>query len=124
LSPCPRFFGGEPPQRLFDVSFATQRRRGERARGPDALGWQVGLAQRDGHGELAASINLALDAYLPAVQLHQFLHECEADAGAFVAAATRALDAVETLEQARRLGFRNANASIAHREDCASRTEG
>src|SRR5262249_19828520 len=117
LSPCPHFFGGQPPQRLFDVSFAAQRRRGERARGPYALGGQVSLAQRDGHGELAASVNLALDPHLPRVQLHQFLHEREADAGAFVAAATRALDAVETLEQARRLGFRNARASIPYRED-------
>src|SRR5262249_13914685 len=55
------------------------------------------------------------------VELHQFLHESEADAGAFVAAPTRALDAVETLEQARRLGFRNARARIAHRENCVSR---
>src|SRR5262249_21645133 len=115
----PVFFS-EPPQRLFDVSFATRRRRGERALGPDALGGQVSHAQRDGHSELTASVDLALDAHLSAVQLHQFLHEREADAGAFVTAAMRALDAVETLEQARQLGFRNARASIAHREDCVS----
>src|SRR5262249_26578425 len=55
LSPRRPVFFNEPPQRLFDVTFATQRRRGERARGPDALGGQMSLAQRDHHGELAAS---------------------------------------------------------------------
>ena len=49
-----------------------------------------------------------------AVQPHQLLHQREADAAALEAAALRALDAVEALEQARQLLLRNADAGVAH----------
>ena len=42
---------------------------------------------------------LALHRDRAAVQLHQFLHQRQADAAALVGAAARAFDAVETLEQ-------------------------
>ena len=56
-------------------------------------------------GSLVASI-------VAAVQLHELLHEREADAGAFVRAALRAFDAVEALEQPRQLVLRHADAGV------------
>jgi len=51
------------------------------------------------------------------MQLHQFLHQGQADAAALVAAALRACDPVEALEQpAQRLG-RDPGAGVAHGED-------
>ncbi len=48
------------------------------------------------------------DAHRPAVQFHQLLDQREADASAFVAAPTRSLHAVETVEDVRQLLRRDA----------------
>ena len=53
--------------------------------------------------EGAASAEHALRSTVAAMQAHQFLHQRQADAGAFLGAAALALDAVEALEQARQL---------------------
>ncbi len=50
------------------------------------------------------------------MQAHQFLDQCQADAGAFVGAARRALDAVEALEHARQFVLGNAGAGVLHRQ--------
>ena len=50
------------------------------------------------------------------MQLDQLLHQRQADAGALVRAAARALDAVEALEQARQLVRRDADAGVADRQ--------
>ena len=62
---------------------------------------QMRRAERDGHGECRAAADLAFDADGAAVQLDQFLHQREADAGAFERAALLAFDAMEALEQPR-----------------------
>ncbi len=46
----------------------------------------------------------------------ELLHECEADARAFMRSGARVLHAMEPLEDARQLGFRDAAAGIAHRK--------
>ena len=55
----------------------------------------------------------AVDPHGAAVLLHQFLHQRQADAGAFEGAALLTLDAVEPLEQPRQFALRNADAGIA-----------
>ena len=50
------------------------------------------------------------------MQPDQLLHESEADAAALDAAAARALDPVESLEQARQMLRRDAGTGVAHRD--------
>ena len=105
---------GQPAQRFFDIRLARRvpsRRVGRPASQP--IGRQMGPAERDRDGEGAARDRDALDIDRAAVQLDQLLHQREADAGAFMGAAARALDAVEALEEARELCRGNAGAGVA-----------
>jgi hypothetical protein len=103
----------EPAQRFVDVGAGAHRGRGA-ARGPDAIGWKVRRAARNAHHERGALAELALHCDRAAVELDQLLHQREADAAAFVAAAAHPLDAVEPLERARQLLRGNACARILH----------
>ena len=106
---------GQPAQRLLD-----ERRRARCAveasvrAAPDA-GPAAGGAAPSGIATVkrAALAELALDRDRAAVQPDQLLHQRQADAGALVGAAARALDAVEALEQLRQLVGRDAGAGVA-----------
>ena len=95
------FWFRQPARDFFGVHIGAQASRGETACGLYMVGGQISLAERDGHGERAAPVNLSLHAYAAAVQPDQFLHQREADAAAFVTASARAFDAVEPFEQVR-----------------------
>ena len=107
----------QPAQRLLDVG--RRRRAPSRpacARRADALGRQVRRARGMRDGERAALARALSTADRAAVQLDQLLHQRQADAGALVGAAARALDAVEALEDVRQLLGGNAGAGVAHRQ--------
>ena len=69
-------------------------------------------AARDRDGKAAALSVDALDADGAAVQPRQFLDQGEADAGAFVDAPARALDAVEAIEDSGQVALANPDAGV------------
>src|SRR3984957_9266974 len=77
---------------------------------------QMGPAKRNGNHELRALAQPACDIDRSAMQVHQFLHEREPDAGAFEGPALLSLDPMEALEKARQFMFGNADAGITHAE--------
>src|SRR5262245_17616148 len=83
------------------------------------------VTERNADAERRAAVRLAFDGDSTAMQLHQFLHQCQPDAAALVTAAFCPFDAIEALEQpAQRLG-RDSAAGVTHAEDgrVPSRTE-
>ena len=105
---------GQPAQRLLDVGMRVGRLGGGIGRAHHLLVRQVLVAEGQLHGEGGAVVELARDFDAAAVQLHELLHQCQADAGAFVAAATAVLQAVEALEHARERILGNAHAGVGH----------
>ncbi len=95
-----RCFGvRQPAQRFFDEGVGTHARRSECALRTHAVGRQVGGAQGDRHTEGTAVLRHTFSADYSAVELREFLHECETDAAAFMCATMCVLNAVETLKQ-------------------------
>ena len=95
----------------------TPGRAQARARAPIRSGGRCALPVRNAHGERRAVALAALDRDLAAVQLHQLLHQREADAGAFVRA--RARVAARDGSARTRCGssrFRDADAGVADGE--------
>jgi len=108
---------GQPAQRLLDVGGGPQGGGGDHARRPDAVGGQVGPAQRDSHGEDAALAELAFGPDLAAVQAGQFLDQGQADAGALLGSASHPGDPLEPLEEQGHLIRLHAGAGVPHRQD-------
>ena len=75
------------------------------------------LSEGNCDSECAALAHYALHADRSAVKFDQFLHQRQADTGAFMCASPAALNAMEALEHARQFFGGNANAGIAHRQD-------
>ena len=77
------------------------------------------------HRERRAAAFLALDRHAAAMQTRQFLDQGQSDARAFVRPGPCVLHAVEALEHARKVGLRNADASIgdAQLDAIAARSE-
>src|SRR6185295_15707466 len=90
----------QPAENFRDVRGGALRRRCWLSRRDQSLARQMLCAFRDLDRERGSASELAVRADCPAVQTHELLHECETDAAAFVAASTRALDAVKALEDA------------------------
>ena len=59
---------------------------------------QMHVTERQGDADRRAGARLALHADGAAVQADQFMHQCQADAGAFHGASALALDAMEAIE--------------------------
>ena len=66
--------------------------------------------------ESRAAPFLAFHRDVTAMQLDEFAHQSQPDAGPFEAAAPRAFHAMEAIEQVLDLGRRNADAGVAHRQ--------
>ncbi len=101
-----------------------RRLRGERRvrRGVlDLVGRQVPAAPGQFHRERAALAEPALHLHRAAMQVGQLRDQRQADAGAFDAAAVRALDAVEALEHVRQRLLRDAHAAVGHLQPDAAR---
>src|SRR4029450_6322274 len=78
------------------------------------------------HRERRSPPFLTGNRYGAAMQTHQFLDECQSDARALMRSGRCVLHAVEALEHARKVGFRDADASIGHSQfdAIAAGTEG
>ena len=74
----------------------------------------MGRAERQRDREDAPPADLTGRGQLAAVELHELLHEGEADSRALVAPSLRAFHAVEPFEHARQLVFGNAVARVEH----------
>ena len=112
--PARRAASAAPPRRRpARAGRRGRRRRAGRRCGPPA-GARVPSGMR--HGERGALARArSRRRHGAAVQPHQLLDQREADAGALVGAAARALDPVEALEQPRQLGRGDADAGVARR---------
>ena len=108
----------QPPQRLLDegVGAGLRRGRGGDRRGLDLIRRKMSGAQRQHDAERGPVPDPAFGPDLSAVQLHELLDESQADAAAFVGPASRALDAMEPLEEAGHLLCRDSGARVADRE--------
>ena len=106
----------EPARRLLHISLCPNAGRCALAGGLHAIGRKMGRAQRQTNGEGATDPDLACHGNRATLQADQLLHQRQADAAAFDAAAARALDAMEALEQMRQLYRGYARAGIAHRD--------
>ena len=97
---------GEPAQRLLDERPGGRSRAGTPRRASAMRsGRQVRRPERQRDREGGARAHAGCSTpIVAAVQRDQLLHQRQPDAGAFVGARPRALDAVEALEQARQLG--------------------
>ena len=76
--------------------------------------------ERDPYPERGPLSDLARDLDRAAVQLHELLHERQADAGALVRAPVRRFDAVKALEQARQLLLGDADTRVSDLEHCVA----
>ena len=104
---------GQPAQSLLHIGLGAERGGDGGGLRADAFRRQVGKTQRNADAEGGSLAELALRVDGPAVQLHQLLHQGQADTGALEAAAARTLHAMEALEEPRQLVRRNAGAGIA-----------
>jgi hypothetical protein len=75
----------------------------------------VRLSQGNCNSECAAFAHYALHADRSAVKFDQFLHQGQADTGAFMCASPAVFNTMEALEHARQFFRGNANAGISHR---------
>ncbi len=81
----------------------AERGRRERASGAHAIGRQMRHPAWDAHAERRALPGSTLDLNLAPMQPHELLNQRKPDAGALVAARTRAFDAMKALEETRQL---------------------
>ncbi len=75
------------------------------------------LSQGNCDAECAALAHHARHADRSAVKFDQFLHQCQADTGAFLRASPAVFNAMKALEHARQFFEGNADAGIAHCQD-------
>src|SRR5579864_1389965 len=81
----------------------------------------MGFALGNENPECASAARSTLHRNFPAVKLHQFLHQRQANAGAFEGSAGSALHPMEPLEQARQIRLGDSGTCIGDRElDLAS----
>jgi hypothetical protein len=99
----------QPAQGLFDIGIGAQRGLGARVAAADAFARQMRPAERHRDNKFGAAAKRAVDRDRAAMQLHEFLHQRESDAGAFVRTAFLAFDAMEALEQQGQFVRRNAD---------------
>lgn len=74
----------------------------------------MGPAERNTDSKYASLTDYAVHGRRSAVELDQFMYQCQANAGAFVRPAPHVVDAMEALEHARQFFARNAHSGIAH----------
>src|SRR6478735_5937449 len=89
----------QPLRGLIDEWFGSESRGREARARFHAFGVEVRRAERQRDREHTALRQAAADGDLPAVQLHQLLHQREPDSTAFVAAPACAVDSMKALEQ-------------------------
>ena len=92
---------GEPTESFLDERSGAQRVFGLAVAGGDAVRRKMRRAERDADGESGACSDFAPDLNSSTVEADQFVDQGEPDAGAFVGASSRTLDAVEALKDAR-----------------------
>src|SRR6185437_4309651 len=95
----------------------SQRGRSEDARRADLLGRQMAAAPWNGDCKCGSYTELALGRDCAAMQLDQFVHQSQANAGAFVGAAAGTRHAMEALEQLWQFMRGYSRAGITHRQD-------
>src|SRR5271168_3495253 len=98
------------------------RRSGVHARGRQMRRAARGCAKRDRYVKSRAAPFLAFYLDLAGMQLYQFAHQSESNAGPLKTSTPRALHAMETIEQLFDLTSRNAGTRIAHRQPCHALT--
>ena len=104
----------QPAQRFFH----ERRRRGAFRHGAATIlrylvRGQMHVTERQGDADRRAGARLALHADGAAVQADQFMHQRQADAGAFHGASALALDPMEAIEDTRQFLRGNADAGVA-----------
>src|SRR5262249_22645741 len=77
----------------------------------------MGLSQGNCDSKCAALAHYTRHSDRSAVQFDEFMHERQADTGAFMCASAAVVDAMEALKHARQFLGGNANAGIAHCQD-------
>ena len=102
----------QPPLRLFDIRFGSNRVGRERPFGVAGLLRQVLSPARNRHCEGAADAHRALQIHVTPVQPDQFVDEGQSDPGTFMRSGGRQSDAMEALENPLSLVVRNSDAGV------------